>query len=383
MFSTKSYIDSVNTFTPKNINLSNIPEAANIIFVDFIKLPKISDKDKIEETIYLTGIIMVLLDIFEDTMVKDYDNKKVQVDSLYFNILAQLFNSIDKLPINIQNELEELIDDNCLAGYNKMKASISRIPLINNILIKSDTKEKIQKEWDMIQKIKEKCGEFLIPYYDCIKLTEKSCIFCKKKSNSIIIMEESGNTLSHWIKNNHSYDNIYFEKLALIFLNIIEALFCLHQEGYYHGDVKPENILVSEKDGFFKVQLIDFEKSGIMDINKTTKAGTKEYKLHKESEVNKIDIQSVAIMIYMYLIFKSTGCYDFRRTIKRILPEFDLYNRNVFTQIFSLDPKLQKVGWTVVGGFSMTYDALLINYINVLLGLSDKWFTKSDMPQIR
>ena len=386
MFSIDSYIHSITTFIPKKVDLSNIPEAANTLFVEFIKLQEISDKGKIEETIYNTANLMVLLNIFEDTMVKDYDNEKVDVGTLYFNILSQLFNSMSELPENIQNELEYLLDDICLTVHSKRKATrIVRIPLIstdNTILIKCDTKEKIQKEWDIIQKIKEKCREFLIPYYNILDCQKNLCIFCIEKSNSIIIMKESGNTFINWIKNNHSYDEVYFEKLGKIFLDIIEALFCLHSNGYYHGDVKPENILVSEKDGLFKVQLIDFEKSGIMNINKSTKAGTKEYKLHSESKVNKIDIQGIAIMIYMFLVFRAPNAYTFTKIVKKILPEFDRNNRNIFPQIFSLDPKLQKLGWAVVGCSSRNYDELLVNYINVLLGHTDTWFTKSDIQQI-
>ena len=385
MFPITSYIDSVKTFIPKRVDLSNIPEAANTLFVEFIKLQEISDKEKIEETIYNTANLMVLLNIFEDTMVKDYDNEKVDVGTLYFNILSQLFNSMSELPENIQNELEYLLDDICLTVHSKRKATrIVRIPLIstdNTILIKCDTKEKIQKEWDIIQKIKEKCREFLIPYYNILDCQKNLCIFCIEKSNSIIIMKESGNTFINWIKNNHSYDEVYFEKLGKIFLDIIEALFCLHSNGYYHGDVKPENILVSEKDGLFKVQLIDFEKSGIRDINKTTKAGTREYKLRRESNVTTIDIQGIAIMIYMYFIIRTPGPYEFKKKVEKSLPGFDIRDRDIFTQIFSLDPKLEKLGWTVVGDFSMEYDALLVNYMNVLLGHTNEWYTKSDMPQ--
>ena len=106
------------------------------------------------------------------------------------------------------------------------------------------------------KKIKEKCGEYLIPYYNILDCQKNLCIFCKEKSNSIIVMKESGNTLLDWIRSNHSYyDNVYFEKLGRIFLDIIDGLFCLHHNNFYHVDVKPENILVSEiEDGLFKVQ---------------------------------------------------------------------------------------------------------------------------------
>ena len=67
----------------------------------------------------------------------------------------------------------------------------------------------------MIQEIKEKCGEFLIPYYNVLDCSKNLCIFCKEKSDSIIVMKESGNTLLHWIDDNYNTDHIYFGKLLL------------------------------------------------------------------------------------------------------------------------------------------------------------------------
>ena len=86
-------------------------------------------------------------------------------------------------------------------------------------------------------------------------------------------------------------------------------------------------------------------------------------------------------MIYMYFIIRSPGPYEFKKKVEKSLPGFDVRDRDIFTQIFSLDPKLEKLGWTVVGDFSMEYDALLVNYMNVLLGHTNEWYTKSDMPQ--
>ncbi len=386
MFHIDSYLSSINIFIPNNVNLSDIPEEASILIKNFIKLYEISDQDQIENTIYNTASLMVLLNIFEDIMVKDYDNKKVNADTLYFNILSQLFNSINELPKDIQYELEDLLVDNSIGMvYSKRRqVRIVKIPLIstdNTILIKCESKKKIEKEWTMIQEIKEKCGEFLIPYYNVLDCSKNLCIFCKEKSDSIIVMKESGNTLLHWIDDNYNTDHIYFGKLLRIFLGIIEALYCLNSNGYYHGDVKPQNILVSEKDGFFKVQLIDFEKSGKLEENKTTKGGTAEYKLYTESEVNKIDIQGMAIMIYVFVILRLPNFYEFKKYVKRILPDIDLKRRDIFPQILSLDPKLEKLGYFMGGDllFNNNVIKMMSNYVSVLLGTSDKWFTKSDM----
>ena len=86
-------------------------------------------------------------------------------------------------------------------------------------------------------------------------------------------------------------------------------------------------------------------------------------------------------MIYMYFILRTPGPYEFIKKVKKSLAGVDIKDRDIFSQIFTLDPKLEKLGWAVEGYFSMEYDALLVNYMNVLFGHTDEWFTKSDMPQ--
>ena len=88
-------------------------------------------------------------------------------------------------------------------------------------------------------------------------------------------------------------------------------------------------------------------------------------------------------MIYIYFIHRTPGLYEFKKKVKKSLPEFDVRDRDIFSQIFSLDPKLEKLGWAVEGEFTNEYDALLVHYMNVLFGHTNEWYTKSDMPQTR
>ena len=385
MLTADSFLQSVHLHVPHTWGKINLSDVENKQIIDFIQLYETNDIAHIHTTVYNTASLLVLLNIFEDTMVKDFENNRKDVNSLYFRVLSQLFNSIDALPENIQDELQYMLLDHAVDGIrSKTAARIVKIPLIdteNTILIKCETKSKIQKEWAMIQKVKQKCGEYLIPYYDILDCQQNLCIFCKEKSNSIIVMKESGITLSRWILSNYNEGDIYFGNLTRIFLGVIDALYCLHQNGFYHGDVKPQNILITEKEDMFKVQLIDFEKSDILEIGKTTKSGTPEFKLHHESQVQTMDIEGVAIMIYVFLILRFPSMNEFRKYVKRTLPSIDNRSRHIFHEILSHDPRLEKLGYTIRGDVLISPNVLKMmqNYIFVLLGSSDKWFTKHDM----
>lgn len=384
MLPIESYLRSVKTFTPKKAHLAGISEAEINQFIEFIQIYEANDPEQIHKTVHSTASLMVLLNIFEDTMVRDYENNKASPDDLYFHILSQLFNSINDLPKIIQDELQYLLFDHVVGGIRKKAAKIVKIPLIstnNTVLIKCETKDKAQAEWAMIQKIRETCGQFIIPYYDILDCKKNLCIFCTNNANSAIVMKESGNTLAHWITNNHNDGGIYFGKLVKIILAVIDALQCLHHNGFYHGDVKPQNILVTEKEDLFRVQLIDFEKSGTLEIGKTTKAGTPEFKIHHETPVNKIDIQAIAIIVYVFLILRLPNMHEFGKLVKTKLPGTDIKNRYIFEHILSVDSSLEKLGNSPETGFliSATVVKMMEHYFSVLLGHSSYWFSKHDL----
>lgn len=383
-FSRESYIDSVNTFTPRP--LPNLPEDAKRRIFEFIKLYESEDPDHIQRTVYDTGSLLVLLNVLDETMVKDYANKKVSIDALYFNILNQLLNSMNKLPIDIQDELHDLLGRHCLTRYtNRIPTRVIRIPLINsdkNILIKCETQAKITKEWTIIQQIKEKCGIFMIPYYELLDCEKNLCILCPNKSNSAIVMQEYGTTLEKWIQRQYRYDDpIYYGTLTKIFLKIIDALYCLHSNDFYHGDVKPNNIMVSGNFGEEEVKLIDFEKSGVLKNgvldDSTTKAGTDEYKLHKVSKVSMIDLEGVAIMLYVFVFLQCKDVCMFLEYVKKVYPSIPK-TRCIFPKIIALDPLLEDMR-SPGGSLGINAIRILEHYIHVLMGRKDKWFTSHDL----
>ena len=70
-------------------------------------------------------------------------------------------------------------------------------------------------------------------------------------------------------------------------------------------------------------------------------------------------------MIYVFVILRLPNFYKFKKYVKR---------RDIFSQIISLDPKLEKLGYFMGGDllFSNNVIKMMSNYVSVLLGTSDK-----------
>ena len=90
------------------------------------------------------------------------------------------------------------------------------------------------------------------------------------------------------------------------FIQIVNAIYFLHEKNIIHRDIKPENILIFEKN---KIKLCDFGWSNYNNINnKTSFCGAFEYMspemINGESYNKSIDIWSLGILLYeMYFGF--------------------------------------------------------------------------------
>ncbi|CDW81786.1 protein kinase domain containing protein [Stylonychia lemnae] len=83
------------------------------------------------------------------------------------------------------------------------------------------------------------------------------------KTKFYIAMKLMGSSLKQILRSTQVYLNI--QQIALIGIQLIEQLSLIHQIGYVHWDIKPENILfqnkysvIKEDTKFQKIQLIDF-----------------------------------------------------------------------------------------------------------------------------
>ncbi|MCC7429292.1 sigma 54-interacting transcriptional regulator [bacterium] len=78
------------------------------------------------------------------------------------------------------------------------------------------------------------------------------------------------------------FKNASCENQTQILNQIAWVLQYLHSQNLIHGDLKPQNILVTENEGFYSVKLIDF---GLSNFTKSTKiSGTFEFLLPEEIE---------------------------------------------------------------------------------------------------
>lgn len=127
-----------------------------------------------------------------------------------------------------------------------------------------------------------------------IKLIKKHKWF---KTNEVIVVLEPVNGKS-LLDHRPEQRKILFH----IFRNAAEALMALHDQGYVHADVKPNNILVTANGG---VKLIDFGQSCKMGAVKERIQGTPEYmapeQLNRGALDGRTDIYNLAATLYWCL----------------------------------------------------------------------------------
>ncbi len=77
----------------------------------------------------------------------------------------------------------------------------------------------------------------------------------------------------------YSIGTITPRDIPMIFAQVVKSLAYMHQEGWVHGDVKPDNIFLTKKRGFLEVKLGDFGFSYLQTDSKAAgiKRGTVEY----------------------------------------------------------------------------------------------------------
>ena len=122
--------------------------------------------------------------------------------------------------------------------------------------------------------------------------------------------EDSINIIMEYAKNGNLYNNIIEKKLNLseeqvfeYFIQIINAVYYLHQNNIIHRDIKPENILISEEN---KLKLCDFGWAKELTLeNRSTFCGTVEYMapeiVGSENYDYSVDMWSLGILFYELL----------------------------------------------------------------------------------
>ena len=140
----------------------------------------------------------------------------------------------------------------------------------------------------------------------------------EEEINILLEYAENGNLYSLIKKENGLSENRAFN----YFIQIVNAVYFLHQNNIIHRDIKPENILIGEND---KVKLCDFGWAKELTLNnRSTFCGTVEYMapeiVGSELYDCSVDVWSLGILLYELLMghspFKSEKEKNTMRKIK-------------------------------------------------------------------
>lgn len=103
----------------------------------------------------------------------------------------------------------------------------------------------LKKEGRMMMKMseKDKKGRFVIPVY----------MYKEDKDMSYLVMEKMKMSMSDIIKKVGEIDKY---SVRCIMIKLIQTLRFIHLFGICHGDIKPENVMIS--DDYSKIYLVDF-----------------------------------------------------------------------------------------------------------------------------
>ena len=187
--------------------------------------------------------------------------------------------------------------------------------------------------------VMENCGTDLLEFFNS-EIDEKYRLKYRAAENNRDVFEE--------------IDIEKMSKLKFIFYKIIEAIDCLHYNGYVHLDIKPENIVVLSQNGTYEIKFIDAGSlTRITPGTKTYVFGTKEYMapellqvrsdpyLDNNNALTKLDIYSFGKMCKEMLTKKEILCmFSGDKIIKEAL-EMDPNKRpDALKIMFFMNPSL-------------------------------------------
>jgi serine/threonine protein kinase len=99
-------------------------------------------------------------------------------------------------------------------------------------------------------------------------------------------------------KKDENFTNIIKQNYDKIIIQILEAMKCIHKNGFIHRDLKPDNIIMNSNGD---IQLIDFGYARKTNTNLSDNAGTKGYKSNRiygnGKAINFQDYNSIGVTI--------------------------------------------------------------------------------------
>ena len=265
----------------KEIHDENGKEFKALLFQYFMqKYYKYSDKDKLK--------YLCMLDEFGEIIIDD-DFKQILFYETYLSKKREFQITNNRLK-NFENKI---------FNNNKKYENISQITINNKTINKSkaETISNISKYVD--EKIKSNSITTIEYYY--------------------AIMENCGTDLSKYfseLKNNN------LQKLLNIFKECCEAVKIIHDLGYLHLDIKPQNFLISNKE---QIKIIDFGESQKVGYKTKYYIGTPYYIANDWMKNYLSEPKIETTLLYHHDIF-ALGCMFVELLFKYVLYEkkFDM-----------------------------------------------------------
>ena len=252
--------------------------------------------------------------------------------------------------------------------YKAFELCSGRRVAIKQIKIDTENKNLVLKEIEVLKKVEH---QNIVQYFNFLK--EDNYIF--------IIMEFlEGGTLKEYIQENK--DNITEEIASEIIKQILNALSYLHYScDVCHRDVKPENIMFSEKNNISSLKLLDFGLSSDSFESKLRmqNCGTLTYMAPEQISgvvySKAVDIWSVGIILYMLLNKGKNAFYEKGDTAKFIIDKIN--NKEIS---FDLDKcPISPIGRHLI--YKLLDKNPSYRY-SARLALNHPWITKNKMDKI-
>ena len=212
----------------------------------------------------------------EESMIKLYN---INNDDFMNNIIAK----------GKYSEIYKTTDDKNEVYAIKIINKTKILETLNNI--NSNDLENIIQEKLKLMKICEQSG--------CsIKMIQ----FINSKTNYYFVMEYCNSNLREYFQNNKAGKGLDVNTIREIFNKLNKALVVMNNNNIFHGDIKPEHILISEKDD---KNNIEFKFTDFFNFNSITK----NYSLYTAPEMHnstkendsfdiKSDLWSIGLILY-------------------------------------------------------------------------------------
>lgn len=147
-------------------------------------------------------------------------------------------------------DLKDLKNTEKLENYSNYSVEIIKAKYNNKDVI---LKKSLLEDYDLfneVQALKNISNQYIVNYYGCT--IENNKIY------NIVIEYINGKPLNDFLDDNEDL-LLNYEWINEILLQITKGIKCIHDNNFYHNDIKSANIMIYEKN---KIKLIDFGSCG-------------------------------------------------------------------------------------------------------------------------